>query len=83
MDLGDLVLLLIVGAVAGWLAGLLTKGSGFGLLGDIIVGILGSFVGRVAFGLLGLSGSGLIGSIVVSTVGAVLLLIVVRVLKKA
>ncbi|MDG2150204.1 MAG: GlsB/YeaQ/YmgE family stress response membrane protein [Planctomycetota bacterium] len=83
MELGDLILFLIIGAIAGWLSGLLTKGSGFGLIGNIIVGVLGSFIGSLVFGLLGLSENNVIGSILVSTVGAVLLLIVVHTLKKA
>ncbi len=83
MELGDLILFLIIGAIAGWLSGLLTKGSGFGLIGNIIVGVLGSFIGSLVFGLLGLSENNVIGSILVSTVGAVLPLIVVHTLKKA
>jgi uncharacterized membrane protein YeaQ/YmgE (transglycosylase-associated protein family) len=83
MDLTSLVIFLAIGAVAGWLAGILMKGGGFGLLGNIVVGILGAVVGGFAFGLLGLSASGLIGSIITATVGAVILLLIVGLVKKA
>jgi uncharacterized membrane protein YeaQ/YmgE (transglycosylase-associated protein family) len=75
---------LIVGLVAGWLAGVLVKGGGFGLIGDLIVGVLGAFLGGFLFSSFGASsGGGLIGSIVVATIGAVVLLLIVRVLKRA
>ena len=75
---------LIVGIIAGWLAGVLVKGGGFGLVGDLVVGVIGAFLGGFLFNLLGLySSGGLIGSIVVSTVGAVVLLIIVRAIKRA
>jgi uncharacterized membrane protein YeaQ/YmgE (transglycosylase-associated protein family) len=83
MDLTSIVIFLAIGAIAGWLAGILTKGGGFGLLGNIVVGIIGAVVGGFAFGLLGLSSSGLIGSIVTATVGAVILLLIVSLVKKA
>jgi uncharacterized membrane protein YeaQ/YmgE (transglycosylase-associated protein family) len=83
MNLTSLLIFLAIGAVAGWLGGLLMKGGGFGLLGNIVVGILGAVVGGFAFSLLGLSASGLIGSIVTATVGAVILLFVVGHLNKA
>ncbi|MFZ9566881.1 MAG: GlsB/YeaQ/YmgE family stress response membrane protein [Vulcanococcus sp.] len=73
---------LIVGVIAGWLAGVLVKGGGFGLFGDLVVGILGALIGGFLFGG-GLLGGGLVGSILVATLGAVILLVVVRVLKKA
>ena len=73
---------LAIGALAGWLAGNIMKGGGFGLLGNIVVGIVGSMVGGFAFGLLGLSAGGMIGSIVTATVGAVLLLWIVGLFKK-
>jgi len=80
----DLLWFLIVGAVAGWLAGMLVKGGGFGLIGDIVVGVVGAVVGGWLFRTLGASvGGGLLGSIVVATIGAVVLLVVVRVIKRA
>jgi uncharacterized membrane protein YeaQ/YmgE (transglycosylase-associated protein family) len=75
---------LIIGAIAGWLAGLLMKGRGFGILGDIIVGIIGAFLGGWLFGVLGISaGGGLAGSLIVAFIGAVVLLFLVRLIKRA
>jgi uncharacterized membrane protein YeaQ/YmgE (transglycosylase-associated protein family) len=79
----DFLWFLIVGLIAGWLAGMLVKGGGFGLIGDLVVGVIGAFIGGYLFSLFGASaGGGLIGSIVVATVGAVLLLIIVRAIKR-
>jgi uncharacterized membrane protein YeaQ/YmgE (transglycosylase-associated protein family) len=75
---------LVIGAVAGWLAGQLMKGGGFGLLVDIIVGIVGAFVGGWVAGLLGISiGGGWIASIITATIGAVILIFLVRLIKRA
>ena len=75
---------IVVGLVAGWLAGQLMKGGGYGVVVDIILGILGGIVGGWVFGLLGLSsGGGMIGSIIVAFVGAVILVGITRVLKRA
>jgi uncharacterized membrane protein YeaQ/YmgE (transglycosylase-associated protein family) len=78
-----LVWVVLLGIVAGWLAGQITKGSGFGLLGDLVVGIVGSLLGSFIFGLLGLGAYSLVGRLVVSVVGAVVLLSLIRVVKKA
>ena len=78
----NVIWFLIVGVIAGWLAGLLVKGGGFGLIGDLVVGILGSLIGGLLLGG-SLLGGGLLGSIVVATLGAVILLVVLRVIKKA
>ncbi|MBK5964401.1 GlsB/YeaQ/YmgE family stress response membrane protein [Thiocystis minor] len=83
MDITSLLIFLAIGAVAGWLAGLLMRGGGFGLLGNILVGIVGAVIGGFAFGFLGITASGLIGSIITATAGAVLLLFIIGVLKKA
>ena len=75
---------LIVGLIAGWLAGVLVKGGGFGLIGDLVVGVIGAFLGGFLFTSLGVSaGGGLLGAIVVATIGAVVLLFLVRLLKRA
>jgi uncharacterized membrane protein YeaQ/YmgE (transglycosylase-associated protein family) len=74
---------IVVGLIAGWLAGQAMKGGGYGVLVDIILGILGGIVGGWVFGLLGLHAGGLIGSIIVSFVGAVILVWIARKLKKA
>ncbi len=69
----------VIGAIAGWLAGQFMKGNGFGLVGDIIVGVIGSFIGAFLFRSVGSNlGGGLIGSLIVAFVGAVVLLFVVR-----
>ena len=83
MDVQSLVIWLIVGAIAGWLAGMVVKGGGFGLIGDIIVGIIGAFIGAWLAGVLGLHiASGLISAIITATVGAVILILVVRAIKR-
>lgn len=69
-----IVWFLLIGLVAGFLAGVLTKGSGFGILGNLIVGVLGALLGGLLFRLLGLSAENLIGSLITATVGAVVLL---------
>lgn len=75
---------LIIGLIAGWLAGVLMKGGGFGMVGDLVVGVIGAILGGWLFGALGLSaGGGLIGSLVVATIGAVVLLFIVRLIKRA
>jgi uncharacterized membrane protein YeaQ/YmgE (transglycosylase-associated protein family) len=74
---------LVIGAVAGWLAGKIVEGAGFGLLVDIIVGIVGAFIGGWLAGALGISiGGGLISSIIVAVVGAVILLFALRLIKR-
>jgi len=74
---------ILIGLIAGWLAGKLMKGGGFGVIGDIVVGILGALIGGWLFGTLGVStGGGLLGAIAVATVGAVVLIFVVRLIKK-
>jgi len=78
-----LIWLLIVGLVAGWLAGKIMKGSGYGVLGDIALGVVGALVGGFLFRLVGLAAYGLLGSIVVATVGAVALIALARALKKS
>ncbi|MDG1894763.1 MAG: GlsB/YeaQ/YmgE family stress response membrane protein [Fuerstiella sp.] len=65
---------LIIGAFAGWLAEKFTKGSGFGVFGNVLVGIVGAFVGWILFAFLGLQATGLIGEIVTATVGAIVFL---------
>ena len=77
-----LIFFLLIGLAAGWLAGQITKGSSFGLVNDLIIGVVGSFVGGILFGLLGLSASGLIGNLIVATIGAIALLFIVRRIKR-
>jgi len=74
----------IVGLIAGFLAGKVMKGGGFGVLMDIVIGIVGAMIGGWVFGLVGIfPGGGLIGSIIVAFVGACILLWLVRLIKKA
>ncbi|CAM2197626.1 GlsB/YeaQ/YmgE family stress response membrane protein [Paraburkholderia sp. A1RI_3L] len=74
---------LIIGAIAGWLAGLLVKGGGFGLIVDIIVGIVGAFIGGWLARVLGISiGGGWISSIITALIGAVILLFVIRLFRR-
>lgn len=77
----SLVYFLIIGLLAGWLAGRFMKGRGYGILGNMIIGVIGSFVGGFLFGLLGLTATSRIGSLVMATVGSVVLIFVIRQLK--
>ncbi len=79
----QLLWFLIIGAVAGWLAGVIMKGGGFGLIGNLIVGIIGAFIGGYLLNLLGVSYGGDIGALVSAVIGAVVLLFVVGLVKKA
>jgi uncharacterized membrane protein YeaQ/YmgE (transglycosylase-associated protein family) len=82
MALGSIVLWLILGAIAGWVAGQVMRGGGFGLVGNIIVGIIGASIGGWVFGLLGIGSGGFIGSLITAIVGAIVLLFVVDLIKK-
>lgn len=75
---------IVVGIIAGWLAGLIMKGDGYGLIWDLILVIAGAVVGGWLFGALGLSASGgMVGSIIVATIGAVFLIFISRLLRSA
>ena len=81
MDIIAVVVALIIGAVAGWLAGVIVEGGGFGLIGNMLVGIAGAFVAALLFPRLGLGltlGGGIVGAIVTSALGAVVLLLIVN-----
>ena len=84
MGIESLLVLLLIGAVAGWLAGLIMKGYGFGLIGNVVVGIVGAFVAGLVFPAIGVSlGSGIIASIIHATIGAVILLFLIWLIKRA
>lgn len=84
MAIETILIWILVGAVAGWLAGLVVRGFGFGLVGNIIVGIIGAFLGGWLLGMAGLGvGGGILGSIFTAFIGAVVLLLIVRVVKRA
>ena len=81
--LGGLLWWCIVGLIAGFLAGKVMKGGGFGIAMDIVIGIVGAMIGGWVFGLLGIYSGGMIGSVVIAFVGACILLWLVRLIKKA
>lgn len=83
MDTNSLIIFLAIGALAGWLAGNIMKGGGFGFIGNILVGIVGAVVGGSVFNSLGLVAGGLLGSIITATVGAVILLFIISIVKRA
>ncbi len=83
MALESLIVLLIVGAIAGWLAGQIVRGFGFGLVGNIVVGIVGAVIAGWLFPRLGISlGGGLLGSIIAAAIGAVILLFVIGLIRR-
>ena len=83
MSIESIVIILIIGGLAGWLAGLIVKGYGFGILGNIVVGIVGAFVGTWVLGQFGVRiGPGLIGSVLNATIGAVLILVVIGLIRR-
>lgn len=84
MTIEALLIILLIGAIAGWLAGLIVKGFGFGLLGNIVVGIVGALIASFLFPAIGLGlGGGILGSIIAATLGAVILLFLIRLVKRA
>jgi uncharacterized membrane protein YeaQ/YmgE (transglycosylase-associated protein family) len=84
MALETILIWIIVGAIAGWLAGLVVRGFGFGLLGNIVIGILGAILGGWLFGAAGIAiGAGILNTIITAFLGAVILLLIVRVIKRA
>jgi uncharacterized membrane protein YeaQ/YmgE (transglycosylase-associated protein family) len=79
----SLLVILLIGAIAGWLAGQIVQGTGFGLLGDIVIGIIGAFIASWLFPQLGLHlGAGIVAEIIAATVGAVLLLVIMRLVRR-
>ena len=84
MESHSLIAWLIIGAIAGWLAGTFVKGGGFGLIGDIIVGIIGAFIGGWLAGVLHIHlGTGWISEILVAAAGAIVLLVILRLVRRA
>jgi len=84
MGTESIIIFLLIGAVAGWLAGLIVKGYGFGLLGNIVVGIVGAFIAGLIFPRLGLAFGGGVGAAIVhATIGAVILLVLIRLVRSA
>lgn len=81
MSATSLIVFLIVGGIAGWLAGQIMKGRGLGILGNIVVGVIGAFIGGFLLGIVGFSTTHLLGQIISATIGAVVLLYLVRLLR--
>jgi uncharacterized membrane protein YeaQ/YmgE (transglycosylase-associated protein family) len=79
----NFVWFILIGLCAGWLAGQFMKGRGFGVVGNLIVGVVGAVLGGFLFGLFGLSSSSLLGALITATVGAVVLLFHIGLIKKA
>ena len=82
IDPQSLVILLIVGAIAGWLAGQVVKGYGFGLIGNIVVGVIGAFIGQWLFPALGFWGADILGFVLSATIGAIILLFLIGLLSR-
>jgi len=83
MEVNEIVTMLVVGGVAGWLAGLIMKGGGFGVIGNIIVGVLGAFAGSYLFNLLDIRiASGIVGALITAVIGSVVVLFVIGLIKK-
>lgn len=78
MTLEALAIILIIGGIAGWLAGTIVRGFGYGVLGNIVIGILGAFVGTWLLGRLGISiSAGIVGSIINAMIGAIVILVLI------
>lgn len=78
----SLIMFLLIGLAAGWLAGIIMRGSGHGLVVDLIIGCIGSFVGNFLFHVVGLHATGLIGKLICGTTGAIVLILLIRYLNK-
>jgi uncharacterized membrane protein YeaQ/YmgE (transglycosylase-associated protein family) len=84
MGMDSLIIILVIGAAAGWLAGQIVKGYGYGLVGNIAIGVIGAVIGGYLLPRAGLSmGSGIVGAIISATIGAVILLFLIRLIKRA
>lgn len=84
MPVETILIWLIVGAIAGWIAGAVVKGGGFGLVGDIVIGILGAFIAGWLFPRFGVHiGTGILSVIISAAIGAIILLLVIRLIRRA
>jgi uncharacterized membrane protein YeaQ/YmgE (transglycosylase-associated protein family) len=79
----NLISFLILGLIAGWLAATIMKGRGAGMLVNLVLGVIGAYLGGFLFNLFGLSAHGFIGSLITATIGAIVLLFLINMLKKA
>lgn len=78
----NIILFLLIGLVAGWMAGKIMKGKGFGLVGNLVVGVVGAFIGGFVFNALNIAFAGIVGSLIAALVGALILLWVIGLIKK-
>lgn len=78
----NIILFLLIGLVAGWLAGKIMKGKGFGLVGNLVVGVVGALIGGFVFNALNISFAGIVGSLIAALVGALILLWIIGLIKK-
>ncbi|OGJ55485.1 transglycosylase [Candidatus Peribacteria bacterium RIFCSPHIGHO2_02_FULL_52_16] len=79
----EILVFLFIGLLAGWIAGEVMKGHGFGMIGDIVVGVIGAFIGGFLFSALGITAYGFLGSLVMAVIGAVVLLFLISLVKRA
>lgn len=79
----NLLWFILIGIAAGWLAGQIMKGGGFGVVGDLVVGVIGALLGGYLFGILGIASIGLLGNLLMATVGAIVFIIILRVIRRA
>lgn len=82
MAIESLLALIIIGLIAGWLAGRVTQGSGFGFVGNVAVGVAGAFIGSVILTFLPIGASGTLATIVAATIGAIILLVLINLVKR-
>lgn len=78
----NIIIWIISGVIAGWLAGLVVKGSGFGIIGDFIIGLIGGVLGGWLFGFLGVSATSWIGQVLVAALGGVVLVVIIRAVRR-
>ncbi len=79
----ELLWFVIIGVAAGWLAGQIMKGGGFGLVGDLVIGVIGALLGGFLFRMIGIHAYGLLGSLITATIGAIILIILLRLFRRA
>jgi len=79
----ELLWFVIIGIAAGWLAGQIMKGGGYGLVGDLIIGVIGALIGGFLFRMIGIYAYGLLGSLITATIGAIVLILLLRLFRRA
>jgi uncharacterized membrane protein YeaQ/YmgE (transglycosylase-associated protein family) len=82
MNVEHILWFMLIGLLAGWLAGMLLKGGGFGLVGDLIVGCIGALLGGFLCRMIGITSYGLLGDLIIATIGAIVLLLLLRAVKR-